>query len=49
MWCRIIKGDRKQGIGALDNQPHNQIQFNIGDKFRFQTDAEGITWKVRKV
>ena len=49
MWCRIIKGDRKQGIGALDNQPHNQIQFNVGDKFRFQTDSEGITWKVRKV
>tara|TARA_B100000927_G_C16094537_1_gene320576 strand:+ start:54 stop:365 length:312 start_codon:yes stop_codon:yes gene_type:complete len=49
MWCKIIKGDRKKGIGILDNQPFNVIQYKLGDKFKFKTDAEGITWMVEKV
>jgi len=49
MWCRIFKGDLKNGIGILDNQPFNQINYKIGDKFKYKTDAEGITWKVAKV
>ena len=49
MWCRILKGDLKNGIGILDNEPFNQIQYKLGDKFKYKTDAEGITWKVAKV
>ena len=48
LWCRIIKGDRKKGIGSLDNEPFKQIQHRVGEKFRFKTDDEGITWKVGK-
>ena len=48
MWCRIHKGDLKKGIGILDNQPFNQIQYKVGDKFKYQTDVNGITWKVGK-
>jgi hypothetical protein len=49
MWCRIFKGNQKQGIGILENQPFNVIQYNLGDKFKYKTDADGITWKVAKV
>ena len=49
MWCRIFKGNLKKGIGILDNQPFNQIQYKVGDKFKYQTDVNGITWKVGKV
>jgi uncharacterized protein YegJ (DUF2314 family) len=49
MWCRIFKGDQKKGIGILENEPFNVIQYKLGDKFKYKTDADGITWKVAKV
>jgi len=49
MWCRIFKGDQKNGIGILENEPFNVIQYKLGDKFKYKTDADGITWKVAKV
>ena len=48
LWCRILKGDLKKGIGIIDNEPFNVIQFKLGDKIRYQTDSTGITWKVAK-
>jgi len=46
MWCRIFKGDRTKGVGILDNEPFNVIQFKLGDHIKYKTDKEGITWAV---
>jgi len=44
MWVRIISGDRKKGMGKLDNVPSILEHLRLGDLIRFETDKEGITW-----
>ena len=44
MWVRIISGDRKKGMGKLDNVPSILDHLRLGDLIRFETDKEGITW-----
>jgi len=44
MWVRITSGDRKKGQGRLDNMPTVLDHLKLGDKIRFKTDKEGITW-----
>jgi uncharacterized protein YegJ (DUF2314 family) len=44
MWVRIISGDRKKGMGKLDNVPTILEHLRLGDLIRFKTDKEGITW-----
>ena len=44
MWVRIISGDRKKGMGKLDNVPSILEHLKLGDLIRFKTDKEGITW-----
>ena len=43
MWVRITKGDRKKGVGKINNVPI-LVGLELGDIVKFKTNKEGITY-----
>ena len=43
MWVKITKGDRKKGIGLLENEPAHNDHLKLHDVVKFYTDEKDIT------
>ena len=43
MWVKIIKGDRKKGIGLVNNEPAYNTNYKLHDLVEYVTDDKDIT------
>lgn len=43
MWVKITEGDRREGVGKLNNVPV-LVGLDFGDIVKFKTNEEGITY-----
>ncbi len=46
MWVRITKGNRKKGVGKINNVPI-LVGLELGDTIKFKTNKEGITYEYK--
>ena len=42
MWVKIVKGDRKKGIGLVNNEPAYNTNYKLHDLVEYVTDDDGI-------
>lgn len=49
MWVKITKGNRKKGIGLLENEPAHSDHLQLHDIVKFYTDEDDITYAKKLI